>query len=184
MTDRIFVIETIADGAHGFPYDEILSLGVCSVDLDQGDYDSVYDAVIAYDPKEIGKPKLDYAEMRGLKVISLYGGIPEQQAAAELMAIIKGQYVTSYDIRQEFNKYLTNDPWDVTFLTHIMPSISARQPISLRCHDPEDEPDVIVKAYRRTFRDDPAHVGRDRSALALAQMAAELMISLHERGKY
>ncbi len=184
MSDRIFVIETIADGEAGFPYDEILSVGVCAVDPETGDFDSVYHATVSFDPRQLGKTKLDYAEAQGLKVAELYNGIPEAQAARELKQIVKGQYVTSYDIRQEFSKYLTNDPWDLTLETHIMPSIMARQPISLRCKTPADEPGIIVKAYRRTFRNDPANVGRDRSALALAQMAAELLLDLRVRGKY
>ncbi|MDD2626079.1 MAG: hypothetical protein WCQ63_00645 [Methanomethylophilus sp.] len=184
MSDRIFVIETITDGEAGFPYDEILSIGVCSVDVDAGDFDSVYHANIYYDPRHLGRSKLDYAEARGLKIAEIYDGIPEVQAAKELKGVIRGQYVTSYDIRQEFTKYLVNDPWDVTLETHIMPSVMIRQSISLRCKTPGDEPGIIVKAYRRTFRNDPANVGRDRSALALAQMTAQLLLDLRARGKY
>lgn len=46
MGDKIYVVETISDGSEGFPYDEILSIGVCAVDLDAGDFESVYDAYI------------------------------------------------------------------------------------------------------------------------------------------
>ena len=183
--DRIYVVQTIADGAQGYPYDEVLAIGVCAVDLETGDFDSVYDAVLQIEPKYIGKPKLDYAEANGLDVSMLYTGVPEAQAAKEFKEVIRGKYVTSYDIRQEFGKYLTNNPWDITLEAHVMPSISTRQPISFRCKDPEDEPAIIVKAYRKMFRkDDPANVGRKRGALELAQMASCIMINLRERGKY
>lgn len=185
MGDRVFVVEVVSDGPMGYPYDEVLSVGVCSVDLDAGDFDSVYDAVIAWEPKYLGKEKLDYAEANGLETMLLYDGVPEDQVASELLEVLKDQYVTSYDVRNVFGRYLTNKPWDVTFHTHIMGSIMARQPISLRSKRPEDEPGTIVKAYRRTFgRDDPANVGRKRGALELAQMASELAISLRERGKF
>lgn len=184
MSDRIFVIETISDGAQGFPYDEVLSMGICSVDLEAGDFDSVYDATVSVEPKYVGKTKLDYAESMGFEVGRLYDGVPVDIMAKDFRAIVRDQYVTSYDIRQEFTKYLTNAPWDVTYETHIMPSIMMRQPISLRCKRPESEPLIIRKAYSRMFDGDPARVGKDTSALALAQMASQIMIELHARGKY
>lgn len=184
MGDKIYVVETISDGSEGYPYDEVLSIGVCAVDLDAGDFESVYDAIILAEPRYLGKQKRDYAERQGLDIARLYVGTPLETVAREFKAVVKGQYVTSYDIRQEFTKYLTNDPWDITFESQIMPSISSRQPISLRCKYPEEEPDIIRKAYRRMFRDDPANVGRDRSALALAQMASQIAIELRARGKY
>ena len=52
--DRIYVVQTIADGAQGYPYDEVLAIGVCAVDLETGDFDSVYDAVLQIEPKYIG----------------------------------------------------------------------------------------------------------------------------------
>ncbi|MCQ2078835.1 MAG: hypothetical protein MJZ38_02095 [archaeon] len=185
MSDRIFVVETISDGAEGHPYDEVLSIGVCSVDLETGDVQSVYDAVIQMEPKYVGKLKLDYAEQHGLDVSQLYNGVPVEQVVKEFKAIINGQYVTSYDIRQEFTKYLINTPWDITLEAHVLPSIMNRQPISFRCKKPEDEPDIIRKAYNKMFkRKDPANVGKDRGALALAQMASYIMINLYEREKY
>ncbi|MBQ4368338.1 MAG: hypothetical protein II805_00970 [Candidatus Methanomethylophilus sp.] len=45
MSDRIFVVQTIADGAQGYPYDEVLSIGVCSVDLDTGDLENSKESV-------------------------------------------------------------------------------------------------------------------------------------------
>lgn len=183
--ERIYVVETITSGAQGYPYDEVLAIGVCAVDLETGDFDSVYDAVIQKEPKYLGKVKLDYAEAHGLNVAQLYTGIPEAQVAKEFKEVIRGKYVTSYDIRQEFTRYLTNAPWDITLEATIMPSISNRQPISFRCKDPEDEPDIICKAYRRMFkRQDPANVGRNRGALELAQMASCIMMNLRGRGKY
>ena len=184
MSDRILVIETITDGAMGYPYDEILSIGICSVDADAGEFESVYDAVVAVEPKYVGKTKLDYAESKGLDVPSLYSGVPLEDIVKEFKKIVKGNYVTSYDIRQEFGRYLTRDPWDVTLETHVMPSIMSRQPISLKCKYPEDEADTIRKAYRRMFRNDPANVGRGKGALELSQMASQILIDLRSRGKY
>ncbi len=185
MGEKIYVVESISDGAQGFPYDQILSIGVCAVDLDTGDFDSVYHAVLAIEPKYLGKARLDYAEAHGLDVSLLYDGVPVDEAVSKFKKVIKDQYVTSYDIRQEFSKYLINAPWDITLEAHILSSIMTRQPISFRCKYPEDEPDIIVKAYRKMFRGkDPANVGKGRGALELAQMASQIMINLYERDKY
>ena len=87
MSDRIFVVQTIADGAQGYPHDEVLSIGVCSVDLDTGNFDSVYDAVLQIEPKYLGKPMLDCAESKGLEVALLYTRVPEDQAAKEFKSL-------------------------------------------------------------------------------------------------
>lgn len=185
MADRIFVIEALSSGPDGYPYDEIVDIAVCSVDPEANDFDTVYHNTVYRDPKDLGKAKLDYiSERHGIFAEEIYAGDPENKVAAEIMDIIYGQNVTSYDIRQTFTKYMVCDPWDITFRTTIMPSVSARQPISLRCKDPSDEPDIIRKAYRRTFRNDPAGVGRGKRAIDLAQMTSCLLLELRSRGKY
>ena len=184
MSDPIYVIESISDGAEGHPYDEVLSIAVCEVDLDGGDFNTVFSETIQAEPRYVGKRKLDYAESKGLDVQELYTGLPQGEVVRKLQDIVRGKYVTSYDIRQQFTKYLCNDPWDLTGSVTIMPSIMMRQPISLKCKYPEDEPDIIVKAYCKAYRNDPIGVGRKRGAMELAQMASMVAISLHARGKY
>ena len=185
MTDKIYVVEAICDGAQGYPYDEILSIAVCAVDLEAGDFDSVYEATLGLEPKYVGKAKLDYAEEQGLNVSSLYAGMPVDEAVRGFKKVISDKYVTSYDIRQVFSKYLINAPWDITLEAHVMPSIMNRQPISFRCKYPEDEAHIIRKAYDRMFkRSDPANVGKERGALELAQKASMILINLYGREKY
>ena len=57
MGDKIYVVETISDGSEGCPYDGILSIGVCAVDLDAGDFESVYDGYIQVEPQDAGDRK-------------------------------------------------------------------------------------------------------------------------------
>jgi hypothetical protein len=75
-------------------------------------------------------------------------------------------------------------PWDITCMAEIMPSISAKMPISLRCKSPEDEPQIIYKAYHRLCKENPASVGRGRRATDLAKMSAYLLFHMHGKGKY
>ena len=185
MADKVYVVETLTSGPDGYPYDEIIDIGICAVDLENKDFETVYNSMVYYDPKNLGKKKLDYiSENFNVYAEELYGGEPEKKVAEEVLSIIKGKTVACYDIRQEFGKYMICAPWDITYETSIMPGISLRMPISLRCKLPEDEPFIIRKAYKRLLPGDPANVGRNRRAVDLAAMASALMIELRAKGKY
>lgn len=181
----IYVIQTLTSGPHGYPYDEIVDIAICSVDLEAMNYELVYSNTVYYDPKILGKTKLDYmSDKHRLEAGVLYAGEPEKKVAEEVMEVIYGKDLACYDGRQEFSRYMTCDPWDITGKAYVLPSISARMPISLKCKDPSDEPEIIRKAYWRLLRNDPAGVKRGRRAVDLAKMSACLMIHMREKGKY
>ncbi|MDR3283448.1 MAG: hypothetical protein LBS92_07585 [Candidatus Methanoplasma sp.] len=185
MSEKVFVIQAIASGPEGYPYDEIVDIAVCSVDLDCGDFDTVYHNVVFYDPKALGKQKLDYlSKTAGLFAEEIYAGDPEDKVASEVMSIIAGGNVACFDAKQEFGRYMVCFPWDMTRKASVMPSVSAKLPISLKARTPSEEPGAIVKAYRRLLPNDPACVGRGRRAMHLAQMTSQLMIELRSAGKY
>jgi hypothetical protein len=185
MSEKVFVIQAIASGPEGYPYDEIVDVAVCSVDLDRGDFDTVYHNVVFYDPKALGKRKLDYlSEVAGLFAEEIYAGDPEEKVASEVMKIITGGNVACFEAKQEFGRYMSSFPWDMTLRAAIMPSVSAKLPISLKARTPSEAPKAIVKAYRKLLPNDPACVGRGRRAMHLAQMTSQLMIELRSRGKY
>ncbi|MDR3075155.1 MAG: hypothetical protein LBU30_03840, partial [Candidatus Methanoplasma sp.] len=60
MSENIFVIQALPTGSDGYPYDEIVDIAVCEVDLDRSEYRTVYHNVICYDPRDLGKKKLDF----------------------------------------------------------------------------------------------------------------------------
>ena len=185
MSDEIYVIQAIPSGPDGYPYDEIVDIAICCVNLDNSEFRTVYHNVVCYDPKSLGKKKLDYlAGIGGLFAEEIYAGDPENKVAQEVLEIIKGKNITSFDVKQEFGRYMTCNPWDITLLASVMPSVSARMPISLKCKDPSDEPLTIRKAYRRLCKGDPASVGTGRRAIHLAQMSSQILVHMHEKGKY
>jgi len=185
MSDEIYVIQAIPSGSYGYPYDEIVDIAVCSVDLVNFKYEAVYQNIVCYDPKALGKKKLDYLAATGnIFAEDIYAGDPERKVAEEVLEIIKGKDIASFDIKQEFGRYMTCSPWDITLISNVLPSISARMPISLKCKDPSDVPMTIRKAYRRLYKEDPAHVGRGRRAVHLALMASQLAIHMREKGKF
>jgi len=185
MSDDIYVVQTLTTGPDGYPYDEIIEVAICRADIDAMTFETVYNNIVCFDPKDLGKKKLDYlTENFKMEVGEIYNGLPEPQVAKEVLDIIKGKDVACYDVRQEFGRYMICAPWDITYETSIMPSISARMPISLRCKTPDDEPEIIRKAYRRLLKKDPANVGRGRRAVDLAAMSCELMFEMRRKGKY
>lgn len=185
MADDIFVIEVLPTGPDGYPYDEIADIAVCSVDLETGTYQTVYSNLISYDPRQLGKTKLDYlAGIGKIYAEDLYGGDPEEKVTEEVFKIIEGNNVASYDGKQEFGRYMTYGEWGLTPRTTVMPSISAKMPISLKCRFPSDEPMTIRKAYRRLLKHDPAQIGTGKRAIDLALMSSELMIHMRGKGKY
>ncbi|MDR0523779.1 MAG: hypothetical protein LBG62_05105 [Candidatus Methanoplasma sp.] len=185
MSGRVFVVQAVASGPDGYPYDEIVDIAVCSVDPSAGDFDTVYSGAISYEPRRLGKRKLDYLEeVAGICAGDLYGGDPEAEVAGEVMKTISGGSIACFDARQEFGRYMTCDPWDITMRAEVMPSVSSRLPVSLKPRDPSDEPMAIRKAYSKLLPHDPACVGRGRRAVHLAQMTSQILIDLRARGKY
>jgi len=185
VSEEIFVIQALPTGPDGFPYDEIVDIAVCCVDLDRSEYLTVYHNVIYYDPKQLGKKKLDYLfGIGGLSAEEIYAGDPERKVADETAQIIDGKNIASFDGKQEFGRYMTFDPWDITYRSTVMPSVSSKMPVSLKCRFPSDEPVTIRKAYKRLLRNDPACIGTGRRAIHLAQMTSELMIYMRSKGKY
>jgi len=185
VSDDIFVIQALATGPDGYPYDEIADIAICKVDLVSGTYETVYHNLIFYDPKHLGKKKLDYLAAVGkIYAEELYAGDPEKKVIEDVSKIINGQNIAAYDGKQEFGRYMSYGEWGITHKTTIMPSVSAKMPISLKCRFPSDEPLTIRKAYRRLLKNDPAQIGLGRRAIHLAQMSSELMIYMRGKGKY
>lgn len=185
MADLIYVVQILSTGSHGYPYDEIAEIGISAVDPEAKTFKAVYRNTVFRDPKTLGKEKMDYlAENHRMTAEDLSGGEPEEKVSAEVLEIIRGRKVACYETKQVFGRYMAGAPWDITYKTSVMPSISAKMPISLRCKDPSEEPDIIRKAYGRLLKNDPAGVRRSRRAGDLALMSACLMIHMMEKGKY
>jgi hypothetical protein len=185
VSEEIFVIQALSTGPDGYPYDEIADIAICVVDLEGNTYRTVYHNVVYYDPKQLGKTKLDYLSGTGGPYAEeIYAGDPEKKVADDVLKIIDGGSIAAYEGKQEFGRYMSFDPWGITQRCTVMPSVSAKMPVSLKCRFPSDEPVTIRKAYRRLLRNDPACVGTGRRAIHLAQMTSELMIHMRGKGKY
>lgn len=181
----IYVVEVNADGDKGYPENVVAEVGICRIDTETLDYDSVYGELIAIDPLDLGKTSLDtLTDTAGIDVRELYLGLPEEDVVADVRKILKGQDVACFDVRETFMKYLLNVPWDLTKEAMIMPAVSIRVPRSLNINREAPVQERIVAAYTSLCPGDPAGVGDGRRALNLAQMTSEILIRLRKDGMY
>lgn len=181
----IFVVEVNSDGDEGYPENVVVEVGICRINTETLDYDSVYGELIEKDPLDLGKASLDnLTDRAGIDVRELYLGLPEENVVSDVRKILKGQDVACFDVRETFMKYLLNDPWDLTKEAMIMPAVSIRVPKSLGLKKDGSLQDRIAAAYNALCPGDPAGVKDGRRALHLAQMTSEILIRLRKEGMY
>ena len=125
--DEVYVVEIAATGPKGMPSDTVVQIGICRMLADGSDFDTVYDATVALDPKDLGKESLDYMmECHGIAPEELYVGVDEKTVVSEVQGIIFGKECASYNVGNVFGKYLNFEPWDCTRNLTLLPSISMR----------------------------------------------------------
>ncbi len=181
----MYVIEVNADGDKGYPDNIVVEVGICKVDLDSMDFDSVYNDLLLLDPLDIGKTSLDWlTETAGIDVRELYLGTPQNEVVSKVKDILKGSEVACFDVGVTFRRFLSYDPWDLTKEITIMSSVSSRMPSNASPIIKTNLQERIGYAYSKICPDDPADVGKGRRALHLAQMTSEIMIRLHQNGMY
>lgn len=180
--DEVYVVEIASTGPKGVPGDAVAQVAVCRMDADGGDFDTVFHASVALDPRDLGKEALDHLSAGyGILPEDLYSGDPVEEVARRLKDVIYGRECTSYNVGNVFGKHLSFEPWDCTRNLTLLPSVSVRLDPDLR-GPPEREHELIAEAYRRLCPDDPAMVGDGRGALELAQMTVSVMMLLRRGG--
>ena len=182
---EIYVIEVNTDGDKGYPDNIVVEVGVCRVNLDTMDFDSIYNDIILLDPLDMGKTSLDWiTDTAGIDVRELYLGSPQEEVVSRVKEILKGNEVACFDIGETFGRFLLYDPWDFTKLMTIRSSVSARMPGNASPTLKTNLQERIGYAYSKLCPDDPAEVGNGRRALQLAQMTSEIIIRLRKSGMY
>lgn len=181
----MYVIEVNADGDKGYPDNIVVEVGVCKVDLDRMDFDSIYSDIIVLDPLNMGKTSLDWlTDTAGIDVRELYMGLPQEEVVSNVKKLLKGNEVACFDIGETFGRFLLFEPWDFTKEMTIMSSVSSRMPRNASPILKTNLQGRIGYAYAKLCPDDPADVGDGRRALQLAQMTSEITIRLRKSGLY
>lgn len=181
----MYVIEVNADGDKGYPDNIIVEVGICRVDLDRMDFDSIYNDIILLDPLNMGKTSLDWlTDTAGIDVRELYLGSPQEEVVSKVKEILKGNEVACFDVGETFGRFLLFEPWDLTKKVTIMSSVSSRIPSNASPILKTNLQERIGYAYSKICPDDLAEIKDGRRALHLAQMTSEIIIRLRKSGLY
>lgn len=181
----MYVVEINGDGEKGYPENVVAEIGICRVDPEYKDFDTVYHDVIQLDPMDIGKASLDWlSATSGMDVRELYLGSPVMDVATRVKKILRGNDVACFDIGEVFGKYLLYEPWDLTHEVSVMPSVSRRIPGNASPEPGKTFNERIRYAYSVICPGDPAGIGDGRRALDLAQMTSQMIMALRSHGLY
>jgi len=183
MRYDVCVLQVVTDGPGGFPEDEVVDIGICGIDLENMEAESIYSMFISYDDPVLTEEKKKYLAGNGISADDLRKGAPIGSVSADVKRILDGRSVASFDIRNVFYRYMVNEPWDLTKEVSVMPSICSRLPRSLN-KGPSEENLAIRNAYRKIFNDDIMDVGEGKRALDHALMSSAILMELRKREKY
>lgn len=176
-----FVVEIATTGIAGCPKDAVVEIAICRLFPDFSDYDSVYDAMVYMDPKDLGYDALERIDsLYGISPDELYLGDDVSKVSDDVRKILSGSDCISFD-KTTFARFLCFEPWDLNRSVSFMPAISLMIP---RIFTETESLHQIYEVYHRFFNDDPAGVGDDRSALSMAQMCSCVVGEMRRRGFY
>lgn len=184
MEYDVYVVQIITSGANGFPDDEVVDIGICGLDLERMEADSVYSMTIRYDVDAWPQEKRDYLAQSGITADMVRSGAASDDVSHDVKELLNGGSAASFDIRNVFYRYMVNEPWDLTKEVSVMPSICSRLPASQRCISPPDENEKILYAYGRMFPDSPADLSEGPRALDYALMSSAILMELRKKGRY
>lgn len=182
MDDEVFVVQVVTDGDYGFPLDRVCGIGICKVDLESGNVESVYSESILLEPGSFTKKQKEYFERTsGKEVAYLLDGRPADEVVSEVKELLSGRTVTSFDVSFTMKKFLINEPWDITKEMTVMCSAGRGIPAWALGEEPKNENLAIDSAYRAMFPDDAMGIGDGRTALDLALKSSFLMLKARGR---
>ncbi|MCQ2070075.1 MAG: 3'-5' exonuclease [archaeon] len=174
--------------------DLVVDIGICEVSLSKGTVKDVYSAIVGYDTDSWTQEMEEswIFENTDLTVDQVRNGVPFSQVRKEVRDVIKGRWLTTYNVQYDLDKFLYRFPWNVKGLFNEVRDImfSAKDVCKLK------SPLYGVKEYRYPKLDyayktilkgeDPAGINgvQDHRALSDARVASHLMIKMFNDGQY
>lgn len=192
--DHILVLDTETTGLTGGPHDLVVDVGICEAVLSADTVTDVYSSIVGYDVTEWSDEmcRAWIFENTDLTVDMVAAAKPFRLVRQEVARLLKGRYVTCYNVQYDLDKFLYREPWNLQrqFLEARDIMFSASDLCKLPAMDPR------VKEYRYPKLDyayehlmdgqDPAgiHGKQDHRALSDARVAAHLMLKMYRDGHY
>ncbi len=192
--DRLLVLDTETTGLIGGPHDLVVDIGICEAVLSTGEVNEVYSSVVGYDTTEWSDEMCRswIFENTDLTVDMVAAGKPFPAVKQEVSKLLRGKYVTCYNVQYDLDKFLYREPWNLQrqFLEARDIMFSAAELCKLPAMDPRVKEFRYPKldyAYQHLMGgDDPAGIGekQDHRALSDAKVASHLMIRMYREGHY
>ena len=187
---NIYVLDTETTGLKGHPYDHVVDIAVCLVSLDEGIVEPVYSSVVGYDTSAWDKATRQawIFENTDMSLGMVQAAPPIMDVVSDLRSLLQGQYVTSFNVDFDFQKFLFFTPWNLERYIHPTRCImKAAMPICAipGFYDKYKFP-KLQEAYDMIVTGDPAGIAGNQThrALSDAVMASHLLIALDRMGKY
>ncbi|NLU45475.1 MAG: 3'-5' exonuclease [Euryarchaeota archaeon] len=190
---EVYVLDTETTGLHGAPKDVVVDIGICLVDLDEGSVTEAYSAVVGHDVDAWDDYRKNawIFENTDMTLDMVRKGKPFPEVREEVLSVIGGGRVTSYNTGYDFGRFLFKEPWNLcgAFRECRDIMLAAAEVCKLKpfyYNDGYRWPRLDV-AYRTILGDeDPAgiHGVQDHRALSDARMASHIMIAMHDAGLY
>jgi len=189
---EIYVVDTETTGLEGGPNDLVVDIGVCSVDISRGTVRDVYSSVVGYDITEWNenRTKAWIFENTDLTLEDVAAARPFFRVKEDIIRILRGKVVTSYNVPFDMDKFLFKEPWCLRGMFFICTDIM--KAATEVCKLPSELYGVSYRfpkldyAYRTIVKDDPVGIGdkQDHRALSDAKVASYVMIELYRTGNY
>ncbi len=181
MAEWIYVVEALTDGDYGFPLDRIAEIGICWVDTETKDVESLYCSRIRLEEGSFTAKQREYLEDHsGIRVADLQDAPELDTVIEEVADILTGQTVTSFDISMSVNKFLAFEPWCLTHMMTVMSSVGSGVPEDMKGPDPKDERSAIGYAYDAIYPNDTPAAREGDTALDMAIRTAFILIGVRE----
>ena len=174
--------------------DLVLDIGMTRITISTGKVEDVYSSVVGYDTEIWSEEKRHswIFENSDLKIEDVAKAPRLSKVVKEVTDILRGQWVTSYNVQYDMDKFLYRFPWCLkgVFKEVRDPMFSATEICKLK------SPLYGVSSYRYPKLEyayekilegaDPAGIEgvQDHRALSDARMASHLLLRMYRDGKY
>lgn len=190
--DEIYVLDTETTGLKGAPDDVVVDIGITRVSLSKGTVKDVYSSVVGYDVEEWNDYRRNawIFENTDLTLDMVAEAPPLPYVIDDVRRILRGKWVTSYNIEYDMNKFLYLEPWFLrgTFrqCEDIMKAATPVCKLPSEYYGRQYRYPKLDVAYSMIVDGDPAGINgvQDHRALSDARMASYVMIAMWRNHDY
>ncbi|NCA74558.1 MAG: 3'-5' exonuclease [Gammaproteobacteria bacterium] len=190
--DEIYVLDTETTGLKGIPMDHVVDIAIASANIETGEVKPIFQSVVGYDIRYWTESarKAWVFENTDLTLMDVQRAPRVRDVAKQVLDLLKGHPVTSYNVSFDFGKFLYSRPWDLydKIILAYDPMKAAAQVCKLppKFEGADYKWPSLQHAYQTICPDDPAGMngGQDHRAMSDAIMAAYLTVQMYNDGTY